>query len=173
MKQLIKEYHITLRRINRAKTEATNTEDKSLLASCSDSLSFSIKYMEMGKHPDNRRGITRRSSLQREIPVDPQDEAFVRAAALQRQPSEVSDRIQSAIKDLKIAMRDLTMKEKEAYALVRADGYSFGEVAWIMGIQKSTVQTLVKRAEEKIGDMVEDLTDRGIVFKQDIQLEMF
>jgi DNA-directed RNA polymerase specialized sigma subunit, sigma24 homolog len=129
--------------------------------------------MKTGRMPGSRRGITRRSSVQREIPVDPSNVAFIRAAVLQSEPSEISERMQRAINDLGIVLKDLTAKEKEAYSLVRANGYSFGAAAQIMQIQKATVQTLVKRAEEKISDMVEDLTDRGIVFKQDVQLEMF
>lgn len=152
---------------------ATDPEDKKLLGSCADSLSYSIEYMEKGKQPGSRRGITRLSSTQREVPVDPQNIAFVRAAALQSQSPEINEKMLRVMDDLKIVLRDLTIKEKEAYSLVRANGYSFGDTANIMGIQKGTVQTLVKRAEEKIYLMVEDLTDQGITFKQDIQLEMF
>ena len=173
MKKLIDEYRITLRRVNRARTEATNKEDRSILASCVDSLSFSIKYMEMSKHPDSRRGITRLSGIQREIPVDPRNLDFVRAVAMQRQPSEVSERMRKAIDDLGIVLKALSTKEQEAYSLVKGSGYSFGATATIMGIQKATVQTLVKRAEEKIYFMVLVINDHGIVFKQDIQLEMF
>jgi len=173
VKNLINEYKITLRRVNRARTEATTKEDKSLLASCADSLSFSIKYMEMGKHPDNRRGITRLSGIQREVPVDPRNVAFVRAAALQGQSPEISEKMQKAIKDLGIVLKELSAKEQEAYSLVRGSGYSFGATAMIMDLQKSTVQTLVRRAEDKINDMVADLTNSGIVFKHPVQMEMF
>ncbi len=173
MKKLIKEYQVTLRHVNKARTEATNKGDKSLLASCADSLSFSIKYMEIGKHPDSRRGITRLSSIQREVPVDPRNLDFVRAAALQGQSSEISEKMRNAIDDLGIVLKELSTKEKDAYSLVRGSGYSFGAAAEIMDLQKGTVQTLVKRAEDKICSMVEDLTDHGIVFKQDIQMEMF
>ena len=172
MRKLIGEYRLTLRRVSKARTVATK-EDRSILASCEDSLGFSIEYMEMGKHPDCRRGITRLSGTQREIPVDPHNVAFVRAVALQNQSPEVNERMQRAINDLGIVLKVLTKKEKDAYSLVRGSGYSFTEAAEIMQIQKSTAQTLVKRAEDKIYFMVEDLTDHGIVFKQDIQLEMF
>jgi len=173
VKQLIKEYKITLRRVNRARTMATSKNDKSLLASCVDSLGYSIKYMEIGKNPDCRRGIARLSSVQREVPMDPRNLDFVRAVAMQSRSSEVGEKMQKAIADLGFALKDLTIKEKDAYFLVRGNGYSFSDAAKIMKIQKASVQTLVKRAEDKIYFMVEDLNDHGIVFKQDIQLEMF
>lgn len=56
--------------------------------------------------------------------------------------------------------------------LVRANGYSFGVTAQIMGIQKATVQTLVKRAEDKISEMVEDLTIVGL-YLGDVQLLLY
>ena len=173
VKKLIGEYRITLRHVNKSRTEATNKEDRSLLASCVDSLGYSIRFMEKGKNPDSRRGITRLSSIQREVPMDPHNVAFVRAAALQRQPLEISKVMQRAIDDLGIVLEDLSPKEKEAYSLVKGSGYSFGAAAEIMNVQKATVQTLVKRAEDKIYAMVSDLTDHGIVFKHGVQLEMF
>ena len=173
MKKLIGEYRIALRSVNKSRTEATNKEDRSLLASCVDSLGYSIKFMEKGKNPDCRRGITRLSNTQREIPVDPQNAAFVRSVALHNQSFEVSKEMQKAIDDLGIVLKTLSKKEKEAYSLVRGSCYSFGAAAEIMKIQKATVQTLVKRAEDKIYAMVVDLTDHGIVFKKPVQTAMF
>ena len=171
LRKLIEEYRLALRRVTKARTGATK-EDKSILASCEDSLRFAIEYMEMGKHPDNRRGITRLSGTQREIPVDPRNVAFVRSVAMQRQ-SEVSERMQRAIDDLGIVLEALSTKEREAYSFVRSSGYSFSETAELMKIQKGTVQVLVRRAEQKIHNMVSDLTDHGIVFKHPVQIEMF
>lgn len=173
MKKLIGEYRIALRRVNKSRTEATDKEDRSLLASCVDSLGYSIKFMEKGKNPDSRRGITRLSNLQREIPVDPQNTAFVRAVAIQHQSSEVSKEMQKTIDDLGIVLKVLSAREREAYSLVRSSGYSFGAAAEIMKIQKGTVQLLVRRAEEKIYSMVVDLTDHGIVFRNPVQTAMF
>ena len=172
LRKLIGEYRLTLRRVSKARTVATK-EDKSILASCEDSLGFAIEYMEMGKHPDNRRGITRLSGTQREIPVDPHNVAFVRAVALQNQSPEVNERMQRAINDLGFVIKKLSTKELEAYSFVRGSGYSFQEAAELMKIQKGTVQILVRRAEEKIHKMVSDLTDHGIVFKHPVQIEMF
>jgi len=118
VKELINEYKIALRQVNRAKNLATDPEDKKLLGSCADSLSYSIEYMETGRQPGSRRGITRRSSSQREIPVDPRNLDFIRVAVLQSQSPEISEKMQSAIDDLKFVLRYLTTKETEAYSLV-------------------------------------------------------
>ncbi|MHB1651654.1 MAG: hypothetical protein ACYCVD_04145 [Desulfitobacteriaceae bacterium] len=173
MKELIKEYRIALRRVNKARTEATSREDRSILASCVDSLGYSIRYMEKGKNPDSRRGITRLSNMRREVPMDPQSGAFARAVAMQGQPSVVSMEMQKVIADLGIVLKVLSKKEREAYSFVRGSGYSFTAAAELMKIQKATVQTLVKRAEDKIYTLVVDLTDNGIIFKKPVQESMF
>lgn len=173
MKRLIREYRVALRSVNKARTVATGREDRSLLASCADSLGYSIRFMEMGKNPDSYRGITRLSSLRREVPMDPQSVAFVRAVAIQSHPPEISEQTQKAIKDLGIVLKVLSAKEREAYSFVRGSGYSFGVAANIMKIQKGTVQLLVRRAEDKIYHMVEDLTDSGIIFKKPVQPAIF
>lgn len=173
VKKLIGEYRIALRRVNKARAVATDKEDRSLLAGCVDSLGFAIKYMETGKNPDSRRGITRLSNMRREVPMDPQSVVFVRAVALKRQPTEVSEETQKAIDDLGIVLKVLSVKERLAYSFVRSCGYSFQETAELMKIQKATVQTLVKRAEDKIYAMVSELTDSGIVFRKPMQPGMF
>ena len=173
MKKLIGEYRIALRHVNKSRTVATRREDRSLLAGCADSLGYSIKFMEMGKNPDCRRGITRRSDLKREVPMDPRSRVFVRAVALQSQSPEISKETQNAINDLGIVLKVLSPKERLAYSFVRSSGYSFQEAAELMKLKKTSVQTLVKRAEDKIYHMVSDLTDSGIVFKKPVQPAMF
>ena len=173
MKKLIGEYRIALRRVNKSRNVATSREDRSLLAGCADSLGYSIKFMEMGKNPDCRRGITRRSDLKREVPMDPRSLVFARAIARQSQSPEISKETQKAIEDLGIVLKTLSPKERLAYSFVRSSGYSFQEAAKLMKLKKASVQTLVKRAEDKIYHMVEDLTDHGITFKMPVQPSIF
>lgn len=168
MKKLIKKYRIALRSVNKARTVATGREDRSLLASCADSLGYSIRFMEMGKNPDCRRGITRRSYLKREVPMDPRSLIFARAIALQSQTPENSEETKNAIKDLGIVLNSLSKKERLAYTYVRSSGYSFQNAADMMDLKKASVQTLVKRAEDKIYFLVSDLTDHGISFKMPV-----
>jgi len=96
VKKLIGEYRIALRHVNKSRMEATGREDRSLLSSCADSLKYSIKYMSMGKNPDSWRGITRLSTLRREVPMDPQSVAFIRSVAIQSHPPEISKEMKKA-----------------------------------------------------------------------------
>lgn len=174
MKYLIKEYRDTLRSVTKSRMKATDKDERCILGSCIDSLEFAIEYMEKGKHPDNRRAITRRSGIEREVPMDPESFAFIREAALQRIAiTEISPSIQKGIDDLGLVLSKLSSKEQEAYILVRGNGYSFRDAARLMRMQKGTVQVLVKRAEDKIYDLVADLTEQGIVFKRPVQTAFF
>ena len=173
MKKLIGEYRIALRHVNKTRMEATDREDRSLLSSCADSLGYSIRFMEMGKNPDCRRGITRRSDLKREVPMDPRSLVFARAIALQSQTPENSEETKNAITDLGIVLKALSKKERLAYTYVRSSGYSFQDAAELMDLKKASVQTLVKRAEDKIYFLVSDLTDHGIAFKMPVQPAIF
>lgn len=51
-------------------------------------------------------------------------------------------------------MSSLTEKEKEAYRLVRGQGYSFTQAAKLLGYNKGSVQNFVQRAEKKIALVV-------------------
>lgn len=173
MRELIKEYRLALRITKKARLKSINEDDRKILGSCISSLNFAIEYMEKGKHPDNRRAITRLDHSRREIPMDPHSMAFVRAAAVQHDSSDISPKMKKAINDLGIVLDKLTVKEREAYLLVRGSGYSFGDAATLMKLQKGTVQVLVRRSEEKIYSMVSDLTEQGIIFKGPVQEALF
>ena len=151
MDELIREYRKALQEVNKERFEA-GEEDQKLLGSCVDSLKYSIEYMEKGKPPENRRAITRLSRLQREIPIDPKDHAFIRSAVLYK---TAGDNLTAKQKEtLQALLGLLTVKEREAFFMVRGNGYSFGETATLMGVAKGTVQNMVLRAEKKIAHVV-------------------
>ena len=52
------------------------------------------------------------------------------------------------------AMRGLTENERFVFIMIRAERVSFGKVARLLGVTKSTVQTHLRRAESKIHKMV-------------------
>lgn len=172
--KLIREYKASLRMVNKAKAKADADDEayKKLLRNCADSLSYSLEYMVKGREPGNRRAITRRSGTQREIPVSPENISFIRAAVLQRKlADDLSEEQKELLADL---LEILTPKEKEAFVMIRGNGYSFSEAAEIMKVTKGTVQNLVARAEEKFGFVVrKDEIKEDIVFEKPVQRVLF
>lgn len=168
--ELIRQYKVSLRSVNHARLKAKDEFDKKQLGSCADSLSYTIEYMEKGRVPGNRRAITRRSGTQREIPVSPDNVNFIKAAVLQRKPLDTLSEQQKELLDDLLAI--LTKNEKEAYVMVRGNGYSFGETAAIMEVAKGTVQNLVTRAEEKLHFVVRK-GEKETVLEKPVQRVMF
>jgi RNA polymerase sigma-70 factor (ECF subfamily) len=55
-------------------------------------------------------------------------------------------------------MHSLTEREKDAYKLVRGQGYSFAQAGRLLGCNKGSVQNFVQRAEKKIVHVVRSQT---------------
>lgn len=53
------------------------------------------------------------------------------------------------VKFLEKLMSSLTEREKDAYKLVRGQGYSFAQAGRLMGCNKGSVQNFVQRAEKR------------------------
>lgn len=123
--------------------------DMSNLSSASDSLRFAIEYMETGHVPGSRYGISRMSTIRREVKLDPQNYQFIQKAFLKQVPVEKLDQHQQEL--LNDLLQQLTPREKEAFELVRGRGYSFEKARQMMKVaSRGTIQNLVDRAQNKL-----------------------
>ena len=144
MIKLVREYKVTLARVEKARRNATE-HDKPILGNVSTGLRYSIDFMETGCAPGVKHGISR---LQ-EIPWDPQDYKFISMVALEKK--EINSLSQSQREMLDDLLDILTARECEAFKLVRGQGYSFEQARVVMKQKsKGAVQTLVARAEKKL-----------------------
>jgi DNA-directed RNA polymerase specialized sigma24 family protein len=176
--KLIREYRATLRMVERARRETDDKQDKANLSAASSDLRYGIEYMATGRRPGSRRGITNLSVEQRETPYNPQDYQFIKLTALQKKPvSALSIHQRELLDDL---LNILTPREKEAFELVRGQGYSQAKAAEILKLKsRGTVQNLVERAERKLRFVVQKppISERNIssepVLKKPIQRTIF
>ncbi|MGG1314039.1 sigma-70 family RNA polymerase sigma factor [Cohnella laeviribosi] len=113
-----------------------------------DSCSYVIEWLETGRRPGNRRGIERRSGVQREILTDPSRLPAV--APVCRQEEVADEGGEERRRRIEAALRGLTERERECYVLAHAQCYSYAEIAALLGISKSSVSTYVLRAQRKI-----------------------
>lgn len=147
MEDLLLQYKETLRMVHRAYASASE-DDKKILSACATGISYIIRYIEHGGDPGNRRGVTRLAGYQREVPFDPSNVYFVRECALQRKlKNELSEEQKTLLDDL---LGILTVRENEAFVMVRGNCLSYGQAAKAMKVSKGTVQNLVDRAEKKL-----------------------
>ena len=139
MQDLIKEYRESLRVLRSAKVVPMHKG-----AMVSDTL-FAIEVMETGRIPGAKWKVARWSKEDREVPVDPQ---LMARYVQNREPIQTAP--EWKVKLLEKLMASLTEREKDAYQLVRGQGYSFAQAAQIMKCKKGAAQSYIRRAEKKI-----------------------
>jgi RNA polymerase sigma-70 factor (ECF subfamily) len=105
---------------------------------------WAIKYMETGHIPGTKWKVARWNREDREILFDPQvlDRCFI----IPNAAPEVEEGVRVMLKHL---LSCLSAREREAFVLVKGQGFSYQEAAEFIGLSKGNVYTLIKRAEKK------------------------
>lgn len=122
-----------------------------------------IKWMETGYDPAEYRAATRTDAyvmdhhLMQDIIKYIYAESYV-PDWMQGYDSDTGSwanevvRLANVKNTIKYALRGLTTNERAVFTMIRAERMSFGKVAKLLGVTKSTVQTHLRRAESKIKD---------------------
>ncbi|MCG7410588.1 RNA polymerase subunit sigma-24 [Paenibacillus sp. ACRRX] len=147
MQDLLPEYKQTIKQLQRAKESSLDTGDVRTLSEMISSTQFSIDYIKKGYYPENRRGIHRRSGQQRTTILDPLWMQSYASPASCGSHATLSDteRLQ-----IDLALSTLTEQERQAYTLHRGLSFPLSQIALEMDVSKSTVQSYLDRADEKI-----------------------
>ncbi|MCM3144356.1 sigma factor-like helix-turn-helix DNA-binding protein [Brevibacillus sp. MER 51] len=160
MQDLLKSYKETKKGLNdayeqrRANAEVGNEEamaERQLIGEMRGEVDWIIEWLETGRRPGNKRGIERRAVYEREKLMDPvRMQAFV-SRSTAGSPCNLTEWQRFQLED---ALSSLTERERECYVLTHGECFSFDETARMLQITKSSVQTLVARAQAKISDRV-------------------
>lgn len=153
MRTLIYEYKQSLRVLKEmkaaieAKTELLqqDIQDKTLINSMINEMEFAIQWMVSGRNPGAMRGADRTGAYT----LDPK---LIEAVVPNRVASEERKLTADEQWLLDDVLGDLTVREKDVFTLVKAEGLTFEYTAELLGITKSSVQTYLERAERKIED---------------------
>ncbi|WP_199775449.1 sigma factor-like helix-turn-helix DNA-binding protein [Microbulbifer pacificus] len=124
-------------------------QDKKQINSMINDMSFSMKWMKIGRRPGNMRGIDKRSAYQRRALIDM--DIF---PSLDIQPEErvlTQEEREEVIKILAM----LSHRERQCYLLHMANGFSLAEIGRELGISKRSAQQYVDRAKKKVGGIIE------------------
>ncbi|AGR47612.1 RNA polymerase sigma factor [Brevibacillus phage Davies] len=157
MQELLKEYKETRKKLKKAYADLRATEtvlddsERRYLSEMISDVEYVIEWLETGRRPESKRGIERRAAYEREKPVDPlRMQAFVYRGTA-GSPCNLTEWEKEQLED---ALCCLSPREKECYILTHGEGFSFEETAKFLCISKSSVQTLVTRAQNKIANRV-------------------
>lgn len=160
MEELIKEYNMSVDKVKIAKESAGMEEQKVLSGMVSD-LEFALTWMQTGRITNSQRGIERRAAYQRERVVDPLlMQRFFRS--MDNDVYEWDNHVQEHVLgewekiQLEDALSVLTEREKEVYLMSRGYCLTYSEIACYLVVSRSTVQTLVERAERKIALQIKE-----------------
>ncbi|OCA87486.1 Fis family transcriptional regulator [Bacillus wudalianchiensis] len=121
--------------------------DKKIISSIITDLEFVIEWLEKGRLPGAKRGYDRRDSYQRMLLKDPKIiDAF--SSEVKNEPDGTVS--QTDLERIDDALSVLTRREKEIFILNKVQLYSYDEIAELLNVKKSTVQTNMRRAEIKL-----------------------
>ena len=149
--ELIQEYTNGRQELSKAKQELNehdpiDYQDIKQINSMIDSLSYSIEWMKKGRQPGTFRGADKRAIYQRQY-VESMD--FIPDIVEQLEPKQLY-----MTNEEKIILSDIlasfSVRERQCYLLHVAQGLSMGKIAEQMGVSKSTVQTHIARAKQKV-----------------------
>ena len=143
---------------DRTRKSEVNRELNVLGGMVSD-LKYAIQWMKTGRNPDNlRRGAERPyrtiwdPSIIEQWHNSKDDDPYDMIGRKEIQPMVVTEEELFKIDE---AMCTCTEREKLYFKLARVDYVSLQEIADKFGVSKSTVQTTIKRAEEKMKNQLE------------------
>lgn len=119
---------------------------KSIWAGISRSLTDSIVFMETGEFPAT--DPDKKNKDRRTIRADEQYMSILALDLAREEPEkEIGDCDRKMLKEL---LSDLTAREKEAYLLVYQSLIEVSTAASMLGVKKTTIETLLERAKVKI-----------------------
>lgn len=142
-----------------AKTaSAVLQHDLTIYNSIRNELEYTITWMKTGHSPENKRGVERRAAYQNERPIDP---LLMQRYFRSNQPmfpwdNEPKEYVVTPTEKLVIdqALSSLTEKELEVFLMNKGKGFTQYKIAELMKISRSSVQTMIKRANKKIAVII-------------------
>ena len=140
MRELIREYRQSLRALRKADPVPL------CRGSMVSTTEWAIRYMETGEIPGTKHKVARYNTEDREVLFDPQ--VLDRVFSVPTATPEASEGVRLMLEHL---MMCLSRREKEAFLLVKGQGYTHSETAEYMGLSRGNVYNLLRRAEKKFG----------------------
>lgn len=143
---LIPGYRNTKKRLQLALDETDVESDKEFLESMISDVNYALEWMQHGGNPYRRKGAETRY-------VRPWDPKWLEQYhspngwSVERESRDLTPEERFKIEE---AMVDLTLREKQMFMMYHVDGMSITDIAQELFVGRSTVQTTLERAKEKI-----------------------
>lgn len=142
------------KKTGRAKVTSNGDELKSerqIIGEMISDVEYVIEWLETGRRPGNRRGVERLAAYQREWSMDPIRMQAFAAKSTAGSPANITEWERQQIED---ALCVLSKRERECYVLAHGECFTHTEIAYMLGITKSSVDAHIKRAQQKISERI-------------------
>lgn len=147
--ELLLEYKQTLKDLK--KIEQPSEEEQKIVRRMIRDVEFVIKWLSTGRMPGSIRGVENLASYQREIPTDifSFQNQFI---SHDHYPSLEEEETVEVTKTLSIeeSLKECSDNERDVYLMRNRQYFKQIEIASILDVTRSTVNTNIKRAEDKI-----------------------
>ncbi|GGB09927.1 hypothetical protein ERX37_07705 [Macrococcus hajekii] len=154
MKSLLIEY-LESKRLTQAMIEKCNDEaELKILKSILNELNFIIKWIECGHNPTDYRGINRRQVYlvdQQTLEMAVEDNHYRKIS-----DEEYSDYLLNDNHLSSRMLKGLSNREIETFIMMKCEGMSAGDVAELLGIKTTSVESFIERAKTKLAANLED-----------------
>jgi len=123
--------------------------EREIVAGMVRDVEWVMQWISTGRQPGNRRGVERRSGVQRELLTDP----FILQAVMES-PSYAGQRdavlSKQQLDKLEAALSLLSARERECFELAHGRGFTLSQIAELLSVSKGTVSIYVRRANKKL-----------------------
>lgn len=147
MNALIEEYKQSRKLLHTAEKNENDTPHINAMVT---NIDYAIHWMETGRRPGNKRGIERRASYQRDIPIDPQ----IIQAMVRNRDTEYRRMSDNDYNRLLQVMAILSRRERECFEMHVVGQLNEYDIADELGIKRETVREYLERAEKKISNFI-------------------
>jgi RNA polymerase sigma factor (sigma-70 family) len=141
-------YRATYRSLLEAKERAAAFEERDLICDMMSDVQYAIEWMRTGTVPGHRRGIERRATCQREQLTDPCLLPLYAERHCTHPHASIITHEQR--QHLENALCVLSARERECFELHYGTGYSYHDIAALLGLKKGTVQYYVQTGQKKL-----------------------
>lgn len=129
-------------------------EDKKQINSMIDSINFIIHWLETGRNPEQEKGAEIGKIYHVFYYEDMQIFPDIHEQLRENEGSGTLQLSEDQKKQLVKIFSELSNRERQCFIMFNVEGLSMQQIADVLGISKASVQTYVKRAQQKINKVL-------------------
>ncbi len=150
MEDLIEPYRHTRKILRALRTLNTDRGERQIIGEMIGDCDYTLQWLRTGRRPGSMRGIERRYRIRTWDPEWIEKYESKRSRHIIERDVTANELSKQDRFKIEEAMRELSERERQCFMMFNVDLMSLEEIAAELNLGKSTVQSYVDRAKEKI-----------------------